>query len=76
MPPSYTFITRMLKGDSPIVYGDGLQSRDFTFIENVVQANFRAPIGTGSSCGRVYNIGYGANTTLLELIANITKFGD
>lgn len=70
------FILRMLDGLSPIIYGDGLQSRDFTFVENAVSANLLAagidleaggepPAGAGSS---VVNIGVGERYTLLQLV--------
>ncbi len=61
------FITSMLSGIIPVIYGDGTQSRDFTYIENVVHANLLAawaPADTVS--GKVYNIACGENYSLLE----------
>ena len=61
------FITAMLKGESPVVYGDGEQSRDFTYIENVVEANLRA-CHSEKAPGHVVNIACGKRYTLNELL--------
>lgn len=61
------FVRRMLAGESPQVYGDGEQSRDFTHVENVVQANLLAATADGAS-GAVCNVGCGERYTLNELI--------
>jgi UDP-glucose 4-epimerase len=61
----------MLAGDAPIVYGDGGQSRDFTYVENAVHANQAALAAPVEACGRVYNIACGESATLLALIAAI-----
>ena len=61
------FITAMLQGRQPIVYGDGLQSRDFTFVENVVHANLLAA-DASDVAGRVFNCANGKTTDLLTLI--------
>jgi UDP-glucose 4-epimerase len=66
------FITAMLQGQQPIVYGDGHQSRDFTFVENVVSANLLAGSAAGVS-GRVLNVAAGGKISLLELIAALNK---
>jgi UDP-N-acetylglucosamine 4-epimerase len=60
------FITALLKGKTPIIYGDGKQTRDFTFIENVVQANIRALFAENIS-GEVFNIAVGQQTSVNEL---------
>jgi UDP-glucose 4-epimerase len=62
------FITAMLAGRSPVVYGDGLQSRDFTYVTNVVHGNLLAADAPEAS-GRVLNVANGRSTTLLGLIA-------
>lgn len=56
--------------DSPLtVYGDGGQTRDFTYVDNVVDANLRAGTGEGSRVsGHVVNVGAGSRTSLLELV--------
>lgn len=66
------FITRMLAGDRPLVFGDGKQSRDFTYIENVVDGNLLAADAKGVA-GRSLNLANGAATNLLELIAAINE---
>ncbi|PSP60664.1 GDP-mannose 4,6-dehydratase, partial [Halobacteriales archaeon QH_7_66_37] len=58
------FIRLMLDGERPVIYGDGEQSRDFTFIENVIQANVRAAEGDVS--GEVFNVGCGGRVTVNE----------
>jgi UDP-glucose 4-epimerase len=62
------FITAALEGRSPTVYGDGEQSRDFCFIENVVEANLRAADAEGAS-GKVFNIACGTGTSLNRVLA-------
>jgi UDP-glucose 4-epimerase len=62
------FITSALAGLSPTVYGDGEQSRDFCFIDNVVEANLRAADAEGAS-GKVFNIACGSGTSLNRILA-------
>ncbi len=64
------FITALLRGEPPTVYGDGLQSRDFTYVENVVQANLNACRLEGFR-GEVINVACGERFTLLELLRHI-----
>ena len=64
------FLRAMLAGQSPHIHGDGRQSRDFTFVEDVVQANLLAA-ETPVASGRVYNIACGRRTSLLQLVAKI-----
>ena len=67
------FIKLMKEGISPIINGDGSYSRDFTYIDNVVDANIKALFTTNKKCnGEVFNIGAGGRTTILELF-NILK---
>jgi UDP-glucose 4-epimerase len=61
------FVEAMLHGRSPRIHGDGLQSRDFTYVEDVVRANLLAAEAPTAS-GKVYNIACGRRTTLLELV--------
>ncbi len=61
------FITVMLKGDQPVIYGDGEQSRDFTYIDNAVQANLlacKAP--AAKAAGQMFNVATGRRVTLNE----------
>lgn len=62
------FLQHMLRGERPPVHGHGHQARDFTFVDNVVQANLRACQVEGSIAG-VYNIACGASTSVVELVA-------
>jgi len=64
------FFQAMLAGRRPLIHGDGLQSRDFTYVEDVVQANLLAASAPRVS-GMVYNVAGGVRTTLLELAAYI-----
>ncbi|NBO90869.1 MAG: SDR family oxidoreductase [Planctomycetia bacterium] len=61
------FLQAMTQGKSPTVHGDGQQSRDFTYVADVVQANLKAAEATGVS-GRVYNVAGGRRVSLLNLI--------
>ena len=61
------FITWLLSGKAPTVFGDGKQSRDFAYVGNVVEANLRA-MGTPNVAGRTFNIANGRSTTLLNLL--------
>ncbi len=62
------FIAAMVNGRQPTIFGDGLQSRDFVYVENVVQAMLKAS-SAPAAIGKVYNIGNGGSTTLLDLVA-------
>lgn len=69
------FVTAMLEGRQPTIYGDGRQSRDFTYVQNVVQANLLAADAPGAA-GKVYNIAMGQTTTLLELVQRLNALLD
>jgi len=60
------FIDLMLDGERPVIYGDGEQSRDFTYIDNVVQANIHA--AEGDATGEAFNVGCGSRVTVNELV--------
>ncbi len=64
------FIDALTRNERPVIFGDGEQSRDFTYIENVVQANLRAA-ATQKGIGQVVNIGNGEQTTLNELFREL-----
>lgn len=66
------FVTKILAGQSPTVYGDGLQSRDFTYIDNVVAGNLAAA-DAPQAAGGVYNVACGRQFSLLELIDSINR---
>jgi UDP-glucose 4-epimerase len=65
------FIRLMRQGESPVIYGDGLQSRDFTYIENIVHANLCACFADTTSHGQVINIASGTSYSLLDLVKEI-----
>ena len=65
----------MSKGQSPVIYGDGTQSRDFTYVENVVNANVLAADAKDAS-GEVFNIAGGKTITLLELVDMLNELLD
>src|SRR6266853_4351072 len=68
------FITVMLCGDRPTIFGDGEQSRDFTFIDNAVQANLLACEAPASqAAGQVFNIATGRRVTLNEMFSALEK---
>jgi UDP-glucose 4-epimerase len=64
------FIAAVMAGGRPTVYGDGGQSRDFTYVENVVAANILA-MDSVEAPGRLYNIACGERVTILELLAEL-----
>ncbi|HXD31897.1 MAG TPA: SDR family oxidoreductase [Pyrinomonadaceae bacterium] len=64
------FIDCLTRGEQPVIYGDGEQSRDFTYIGNVVQANLLAS-ETQKGVGQVINIGNGQQTTLNQLLSEL-----
>lgn len=65
------FITAILAGERPTIFGDGKQSRDFTFIDNVVQANLLAAKADHRSAGEVINVACGERIDLIELARTI-----
>jgi len=72
------FITSLLQGEAPTIYGDGQQSRDFTYIDNVVDANFLAATAEAEAVsGKVYNLACGERHSLLDtfrILAEMTGF--
>ncbi len=65
------FIARMRAGQPPVIYGDGEQTRDFTYIDNVVDANIAAALAEGPLGGEAANIGGGRGHSLNELAARL-----
>jgi UDP-glucose 4-epimerase len=65
------FTKLLLAGKSPVIFGDGLQTRDFTFVQDVVQANLKAADATVG--GVTLNVGSGRRTSLLELLSEINR---
>jgi len=71
------FLKRLLDGEKPVVFGDGEQSRDFCYIENICQANWLAASAPAEVCdGRVMNIACHRATTLNEILAKMRDLLD
>ena len=66
------FVDAILSGQRPVIFGDGEQSRDFTYVDNVVHANLLASEAHGVS-GKVYNVACGDSLNLLELLEAICR---
>ena len=67
------FIKMLLKGERPTINGDGLQSRDFTYIENVIEANLKACLANSDADGEAFNIAYGGREYLIDIYNGLTK---
>ncbi len=67
------FIRQIINGEQPIIYGDGMQSRDFTYIENVIEANLKACNGSREAAGEVYNIACGGKERLIDVYYILTS---
>lgn len=66
------FITSMLQGDRPVIFGDGEQSRDFTYVSNVVAANLLA-CRSSKAVGNVYNVACGSRINLKEVVRVLNR---
>lgn len=66
------FVTRLLAGKGPTIYGDGEQTRDFTFVANVIDANWRAATHP-AAVAQVFNIGCGQQTSLNQLLGELNR---
>ena len=67
------FISLMVKGETPTVFGDGSTSRDFTYIDNVVSANMMVAKTTAPVAGKIFNVATGHRTTLLQAYEEIKR---
>jgi UDP-glucose 4-epimerase len=68
------FCTAVLRGETPVIFGDGTQSRDFVFIDNIVQANLLAAEAPAERvAGRVFNGGTGGSISLRQLVADLNN---
>ena len=67
------FIKSLLKGERPVIHGDGRQSRDFTYIENVIEANLKACLAPDEAAGQVFNIAYGEREYLIDIYHALTR---
>ena len=67
------FIRQMLAGERPTINGDGKQSRDFTYVENVVEANLKACAAPHEAAGEAFNIAYGGREYLIDIYYSLTR---
>ncbi len=67
------FIKQLLAGERPTINGDGKQSRDFTYIENVIEANLKCCLAPHASAGNAFNIAYGGREYLNDIYFGLTK---
>ena len=67
------FIKMLLNGETPTINGDGKQSRDFTYIENVIEANLKSCLAPSESAGQAYNIAYGGREYLIDIYYSLTS---
>ena len=67
------FIKQLLDDEQPTINGDGQQSRDFTYVENVIEANLKACLASPQVAGQAYNIAYGGREYLIDIYHSLTK---
>jgi Nucleoside-diphosphate-sugar epimerases len=67
------FLKQLINNEKPIIYGDGKQSRDFTYIDNVIEANLRACLAPHEAAGQAYNIAYGGREYLIDIYYILAK---
>jgi UDP-glucose 4-epimerase len=64
------FINKLLAGERPVIFGDGLQVRDFVHVDNIVQANMLA-MESANAIGEMFNVASGTATSILELVETV-----
>lgn len=67
------FIKQLMNGEIPTINGDGKQSRDFTYIENVIEANLKACLASTDAAGEAYNIAYGGREYLINIYDQLAR---
>lgn len=67
------FIKQLLNNEAPTINGDGKQSRDFTYIENVIEANLKACKASSECAGEAYNIAFGGREYLIDIYSGLIK---
>ena len=67
------FLKQLLSGETPTINGDGKQSRDFTYIDNVIEANLKACLALSDAAGQAFNIAYGGREYLIDIYYGLTK---
>lgn len=67
------WIKLLLNDEIPVIYGDGKQSRDFTYIENVIESNLKTCLSSRDAAGQAYNIAHGGQEYLIDIYWNLAK---
>ena len=67
------FIKQLMNDETPTINGDGKQSRDFTYIENVIEANLKACLAPHEAAGEAFNVAYGGREYLVDIYYELTK---
>ena len=67
------FLKQLMNNEQPTIYGDGKQTRDFTYIGNVIEANLKACLASQETAGLVFNIAYGKSEYLIDIYYVLTK---
>ena len=67
------FIKQMMNGETPTINGDGKQSRDFTYIENVIEANLKACLAGHEAAGEAFNVAYGGREYLIDIYHDLEE---
>lgn len=67
------FIKQLLHGEVPTINGDGKQSRDFTYIDNVIEANLKACLASHEAAGQAFNIAFGGREYLIDIYYGLTE---
>lgn len=67
------FLKQLMQGEVPTINGDGKQSRDFTYIDNVLEANLKACLAPSEAAGHSFNIAYGGRDYLIDIYYGLTK---
>jgi UDP-N-acetylglucosamine 4-epimerase len=68
------FVSQLMAGESPVVNGDGNYSRDFTYIDNVIQANLLSLVASPNAVNTVYNVAFGDRNTLNDLLRYLKEY--
>ncbi|MBP9996394.1 MAG: SDR family oxidoreductase [Lachnospiraceae bacterium] len=67
------FIKQLLDGETPTINGDGKQSRDFTYVDNVIEANLKACLAPSEAAGNAFNVAYGGREYLIDIYYDLCK---
>ena len=67
------FIKQLMNDEQPTINGDGKQSRDFTYLENVIEANLKACLASHEAAGQAFNIAYGGREYLIDIYYTLTE---